>query len=112
MNNSKNFRKAKKNDIWRKANGRCAHCGKEVKRARTLDHYIPKSAGGTWDSRNLFPTCRSCNEMRGSRKVDPRTYYRYATEEAIYDALEYEREFNANRKSASGEKPYKWDNDN
>jgi hypothetical protein len=50
--------------------------------------------------------------MRGSRKVDPRTYYKYATEEAIYDALEYEREFNANRKSANGEKPYKWDNDN
>lgn len=103
MNNSKNFRKAKKNDIWRKANGRCAHCGKEVKRARTLDHYIPKSAGGTWDSKNLFPTCRSCNEMRGSRKVDPRTYYKYATEEAIYDALEYEKEFYEKYRSMEGE---------
>ena len=94
MNNSKNFRKAKKNDIWRKANGRCAHCGKEVKRARTLDHYIPKSAGGTWDRRNLQPLCAACNQARGNRQIDPQKYYKYLEDWAFEELKEYEKEFN------------------
>lgn len=99
MNNSRNFKKARKKEIWKKANGQCAHCGAENVRNKTVDHFIPQSRGGTWDRRNLMPTCRHCNMMRGSRKVDPKEYYKYATEEAILDALEYEKEWRDNHKS-------------
>lgn len=99
MNNSRNFKKARKKEIWKKANGRCAHCGAESVRSKTVDHFIPQSRGGTWHRQNLFPLCSKCNRMRGSRKVDPREYYKYATEEAILNALEYEMEWRIDHNS-------------
>lgn len=84
----------RKRQIWKKADGRCAHCGcRPSGMNRTVDHYIPRSMGGGYDKRNLLPLCRSCNEARKSRKVDPVTFYRYAKPWAICEAIEYESEF-------------------
>ena len=93
MSNRKGIRKSRKMDVWEKANGKCAHCGAESKRNRTVDHYIPKSQGGGMDRRNLLPLCKTCNKSRGSNKINPREYYKYAEEWAIEELLEYEREF-------------------
>lgn len=103
MGNSKYFKKHRCADLWRKTNGKCSHCGKSFSsKYQTIDHYVPRVIGGTYDQRNLFPLCYSCNQNRGARKIDPRKYYKYATEEMILDCLAYEEEFKKSRTSADG----------
>ena len=81
--------------IWKKAKGRCAHCGRYTSsKYQTVDHYVPQSKGGTWDQRNLLPACVSCNKTRGNRDVNPKEYYKYAEKWAIEEAVKYEKEFN------------------
>lgn len=94
MSNTKDIHRRRKDDVWKKSNGRCAHCGKETKRSRTVDHYIPKSRGGGYDRKNLAPLCKTCNRERGSQEVNPREYYKYLSEWALDELEEYEREFN------------------
>ena len=102
MSNCKDIHRRRKDDVWKKSNGLCAHCGKPAKRNRTVDHYIPKSRGGGYDRRNLVPLCAACNRTRGSKKVEPREYYTYLSEWAFRDLEQYEREFNAKNKSMEG----------
>lgn len=46
----------------------CAYCGRDLRNAApadvTLDHLLPRSAGGTNDATNLVTACRSCNSSR------------------------------------------------
>lgn len=49
--------------------GRCFWCGGELLGGGTLDHLVPKSAGGSWWELNLVLSCRACNARRGSRTV-------------------------------------------
>lgn len=98
MSNSKDIHRRRKEDVWKKSSGRCAHCGRETKRGRTVDHYIPKSRGGGYDRRNLVPLCSACNRARGSKKIKPREYYSYMNEWAFRELEEYEREFIASHK--------------
>jgi 5-methylcytosine-specific restriction endonuclease McrA len=46
----------------------CAYCGRSLKDAApadiTLDHLLPRSAGGSNDATNLVTACRSCNSSR------------------------------------------------
>lgn len=102
MSNCKNIHKRRKDDVWDKANGLCAHCGRKVKRSRTIDHYIPKSKGGGYDRRNLYPLCYPCNKARGSKPIQPREYYKYLSEWAFRELEEYEREFNEKTRSMEG----------
>lgn len=99
MSNSKDIHRRRKEDVWKKSSGRCAHCGKETKRSRTVDHYIPKSRGGGYDRRNLVPLCSACNRARGSKPIVAREYYQYLSEWAFEELEQYEREFNEARKS-------------
>lgn len=49
----------------------CAYCGQSLKSAApadvTLDHLLPRSAGGSNDATNLVTACRSCNSSRQDR---------------------------------------------
>lgn len=49
----------------------CCYCGRLLKDAApadvTLDHLLPKQAGGTNEPRNLVTACRSCNSSRQDR---------------------------------------------
>lgn len=49
----------------------CVYCGLDLRDAApadvTLDHLLPRSAGGTNDATNLVTACRSCNSARGAR---------------------------------------------
>lgn len=99
MSNTKDIHRRRKDDVWKKSNGLCAHCGKETKRSRTVDHYIPKSRGGGYDRRNLVGLCVNCNRARGSRAINPREYYKYLSEWAFQELEQYEREFNEAHKS-------------
>ncbi|MCR5058795.1 MAG: HNH endonuclease [Clostridiales bacterium] len=38
----------------------------------TIDHFVPRSLGGTFDRRNLMPLCKDCNKERKSDYIDPR----------------------------------------
>jgi 5-methylcytosine-specific restriction endonuclease McrA len=57
--------------IQSKFGNRCAYCGRELDyREVILDHVVPKCKGGTKDEENLYPACRSCNEMKASLDMD------------------------------------------
>lgn len=60
----------------------CAYCGRDLRDAPpsdvTLDHLIPKSAGGDNAHTNLVTACRSCNSSRRDR-----AWAEYATGGAI-----------------------------
>lgn len=44
---------------------KCLLCGATTD--LTVDHYIPRSAGGTHDPQNLRTLCRSCNSIKGTK---------------------------------------------
>lgn len=48
----------------------CAYC---TAAADTLDHVVPRSAGGLTVAQNLVPACRGCNGRKGS--VDWREWF-------------------------------------
>ena len=80
--------------IWEKTAGKCARCGKETQEVRrTIDHYIPRSQGGSFDERNLIPLCKPCNKQKAYRLVDITEYYRFLPKEYAAQALEYEAEW-------------------
>ena len=43
---------------------RCHYCGQQP--GTTNDHVIPKSLGGTDDTRNYVPACPDCNRRKGN----------------------------------------------
>ncbi len=50
--------------VLERDNGTCAYCGKK---ARTVDHVIPRSFGGTEDFSNLVACCKSCSSSKNGR---------------------------------------------
>jgi 5-methylcytosine-specific restriction endonuclease McrA len=62
-------RLSKEKAIWLRDGKRCRYCGKELSlREKTIDHFVPKSRGGTSDFANLVTACRECNQKKG-RKI-------------------------------------------
>jgi hypothetical protein len=51
--------------VLRRDGFRCRHCGDW--RNLSVDHLIPRSAGGTNDPDNLQALCRRCNSRKGAR---------------------------------------------
>lgn len=48
--------------VWDKTDGRCFHCQVHLDPDLwEIDHFIPRSKGGTGKISNLVPSCRSCN---------------------------------------------------
>lgn len=43
----------------------CAYCGKDCK--MTYDHYIPFSKNGSFEYKNVIPSCKSCNSSKGNK---------------------------------------------
>ena len=47
---------------------KCYYCHKPLAmRQVTLDHYLPRSRGGTYDTFNLVCACRRCNQFKSSK---------------------------------------------
>jgi hypothetical protein len=54
--------------VYLRENKKCFHCKKELKIGQvTLDHYEPRSLGGTYDYFNLVSSCKRCNTLKQSR---------------------------------------------
>lgn len=67
----------KQRKIWREQcywhqRGKCWYCGRSLSMLKnspffaTLDHIVPKSAGGEDHFYNLVVCCRDCNTAKGS----------------------------------------------
>ena len=76
----------------------CLYCGRDLSDAApadiTLDHLLPRSAGGSNEATNLVTACRSCNSARGAKP-----WLDYATGGA-HDRIEQQRHRPLNRKLA------------
>ena len=54
--------------LYGEQSGHCAGCGKHFEeRHLEIDHYVPKSKGGTDHRSNLQLLCGACNRMKGNR---------------------------------------------
>jgi len=53
--------------VWKRANGRCERCGRQVTRgvdsltAGHVHHRRKRSQGGTWQAKNLLCLCTFCH---------------------------------------------------
>ena len=57
-----------KNYLYGKQEGKCKGCGQHFEmRHFHIDHYVPKSKGGTDHRDNLQLLCGACNSMKGDR---------------------------------------------
>lgn len=55
-----------KSNVMRRDNYTCQYCGTSTARM-TLDHIIPRTAGGRDDWENLVCACEDCNSRKGNR---------------------------------------------
>lgn len=53
--------------VYRQYLGRCAYCGRSLRRGFHVDHRWPLSKGGTNRRGNLQPLCAGCNLTKGDR---------------------------------------------
>ena len=76
----KQLTKEEKEDLLKKTNGRCAHCGKGLTvDTCTTDHAIPLDKGGTNHEFNLVPLCDDCNQNKANLVMMPLEYFKYLT---------------------------------
>ncbi len=60
-----------KDYIYNRDGGTCVLCGRQLRRNHfSVDHYYPKSAGGTYDVFNLVSACKKCNQRKKSMIPD------------------------------------------
>ena len=67
-NGSRWLRPEKRLAIYIRDGFQCAYCGRSLKGATpaevTLDHLLPRVAGGGNEATNLITACRACNSSR------------------------------------------------
>ena len=60
-------KKSIKRYVYEREGGKCFHCGKAIRYEKTtLDHYFPRSLGGTEEFFNLVACCKLCNKLKKS----------------------------------------------
>lgn len=79
---SKKWSISKQLKVYSKTNFKCAYCGKDLDFEPhklscgvhtynfAIDHLIPKSKGGTNETQNLLPCCKSCNSKKGTKSLE------------------------------------------
>lgn len=65
------IRPEKRLALYMRDSFQCAYCGRDLRLASpeevTLDHLVPRVAGGKNDSQNLVTACGQCNSSRGAK---------------------------------------------
>lgn len=65
------MRTRKKTFVLNRDKKKCFYCGRALTYSTvTLDHFVPKSKGGTRDIANLFASCYKCNTEKGDLDGD------------------------------------------
>ena len=63
----KHFSPSDRLQIYRKTRGHCYMCGEFIDYDKfEIEHRIPLAKGGTNDMNNLFCSCHTCNNLKGS----------------------------------------------
>ncbi len=57
--------------IARRDGSCCCYCGWFLPTHGTIEHYVPKSLGGSNRMDNLKIACKPCNQKRGNSPVPP-----------------------------------------
>ena len=61
----------KRNKAKKRTKNRCWYCGDHIpKGEHTLDHVVPKSAGGKGRMDNLVLCCVTCNRKKGALSLE------------------------------------------
>jgi 5-methylcytosine-specific restriction endonuclease McrA len=66
----KNSIRFSRKNVWLRDEGECQYCDRQISYAAfTLDHVIPKTAGGktSWD--NVVTSCYSCNQRKANKSL-------------------------------------------
>ena len=97
-NGSKWIRPERRLALYLRDRFTCLYCGRDLHGALpceiTLDHLVPRNAGGTNTNENLVMACRSCNSARQDRD-----WQQYATGGAI-ERIEQQRRLPLNMRLA------------
>ncbi|MCR9093441.1 MAG: HNH endonuclease [bacterium] len=61
-------RQKQRERLWKRQKQRCAYCRRSIPlTAATLDHVIPRAAGGSGRIGNLVVACGPCNQRKADR---------------------------------------------
>ena len=86
-----------KEEILKKSNGRCSHCGKliEVGGDFTVEHAVPISKGSDNDLRNLVALCSECNSLKADKVIlkDAGNYYKFLNKEDLLELMGYIKKY-------------------
>ena len=56
-----------KDIVYARSNGRCFYCGKKLKKEEmSIEHFIPLNCSGSNDIKNLYCSCKKCNQEKGN----------------------------------------------
>lgn len=71
-NKDRNFSFAFRTYFYEQCGGACEYCGSSIasKSDMSIDHIVPRTAGGTHEVSNLRAACGSCNTSKGNRDVE------------------------------------------
>lgn len=71
----------KRDQLYRRQNGLCCYCRKRVTKSKaTIEHVVPRCAGGSNRMENLAMACHKCNHKKS--KVD-QNYKRIRVEDSL-----------------------------
>lgn len=71
MQTRKRFSRQERLKVYSKCGGHCAYCGKKILfKDMQIDHVASIAGGGTNDSDNLLPACRSCNFYKSDQSLE------------------------------------------
>jgi len=79
------IKKADRQRVYDKYDGKCAYCGCELVKGWHVDHINPIVYGGTNDLNNLNPSCKYCNNYKCHSKLETfRTYTKQMLNEKLH----------------------------
>lgn len=91
------FTPREKKVILTKSDGKCCHCGKELKiKDTTVEHVIPLSKGGSNNITNLIALCEECNKEKSNKIVSPKYKYKYLKKEYMDQLIKNFEEYQRN----------------
>lgn len=85
------FTEEEKNEILKKSDGKCSHCGKKIFACynTTVDHFVPISLGGTNKNINLIALCPDCNQKKSNLVFRPKDYLVYLKKDELEKIDDY-----------------------